>query len=343
MLYDDRQWVNRYRPASKTPWQGRSDSPGAKCFHEVFVCDDLRQPLITSPGAMNFGLLGFASDEGVKRNHGRAGAFRGPDAIREALAKFPVNVPENWKFFDVGDITCDDGKLEAAQECLGKTVHLLLDQGIFPILIGGGHEIAWGHYQGLRKSLPKTEISIVNFDAHFDMRPLKGEGSSGTSFLQIGEDCKRRRIPFHYTCLGIQNYGNTSALFKTAKDYGVSYVSAEAYHLGDPLKDQALDELLSMQQGIYLTICLDVFSAPFAPGVSAPQSLGLFPYHVVPQLKKLARSGRVIGFDIAEMNPKYDMDGRTAHLAASLITVFIHEVVSDRYTRGPLSCCGLSL
>jgi formiminoglutamase len=341
MLYDDHDWVGRYRPASKTPWQGRSDGPGARRFHEVFICDDLRQPLAVSSDAMNFGLLGFASDEGVKRNHGRTGAVKGPDAIRETLAKFPANVPENWKFFDVGDITCDDGDLEAAQQCLAKTVHALLEQGIFPLLIGGGHEISWGHYQGLRQALPETEFSIINFDSHFDMRPLNGkkQGSSGTSFLQIAEDCRSREQPFHYTCFGIQNFGNTSALFNTAKNYGVRYVSAEAYHSGVSQKDHILESVLSEKLGIYATVCLDVFAAPFAPGVSAPQPLGLFPYHVLPQIKTLARSGLTIGFDVAEMNPKYDCDGRTAHLAASLISTFVHEVVSDRYSKGPLSCC----
>ena len=53
------------------------------------------------------------------------------------------------------------------------------------IVIGGGHETAWGHFQGLAH--PNKDIAILNFDAHFDLRPLiNGQlGSSGTPFRQI--------------------------------------------------------------------------------------------------------------------------------------------------------------
>lgn len=340
MLFDNPEWTRRYRSPSQDLWQGRVD-PEAKRFHEVIRCADLKQGFKAPLETLNFGFIGFSSDEGVKRNQGRQGASGGPDAIRKSLAKLPVNTPQNWRFFDVGNIACEDGNLEAAQECLGNTIHHLLSQNIFPIGLGGGHEMAWGHYLGLRQALPKNEISIVNFDSHFDMRPLDEEGrdSSGTPFLQMALDCQKRKIPFHYTCLGIQNQGNTKALFHTAEDFGVRYAPAEAFHLMSPEKDRILETAISSARAIYLTICLDVFSAPFAPGVSAPQPLGLFPYHVISQLKKLARSGRVIGFDIAEMNPIHDQDEITARLAASLIWVFVHEVVSDHYAQGPLTCC----
>ncbi|NGX57426.1 MAG: Formimidoylglutamase [Chlamydiae bacterium] len=339
MLYDDQEWVNRYRPASKTPWFGRKDGAGSKRFHEIFVCDDLRQPLETIPYAMNFGLVGFACDEGVRRNHGRPGAVEGPTAFREMLAKLPVMAPDNWKFYDVGDITCDDGDLETSQRCLGKTVHNLLEQGIFPLVIGGGHEVSWGNYQGVRASLPKSHLSIINFDSHFDIRSYEEQASSGTSFLQIHDDCHEKGIPFSYSCLGIQNYGNTSDLFEKAKQIGVQYVSADEIHKGSHHLDSSVNQAVEYGEGIYLTICLDVFASPFAPGVSAPQSLGLFPYHVIPAITHIARSGKVVCFDIAELNPKYDRDHTTVQLAALLTSTFIHEVVSEHYVRGPLTCC----
>lgn len=337
MLYDDREWVKRYRPASKTPWTGRKDT---RRFHEVFICDDLRQPLEISEG-MNFGLLGFACDEGVRRNHGRPGAEEGPTVFREMLAKLPVSVPEHWKFYDVGDITCDDHDLESSQRCLGKTVHHLLEQGIFPLIIGGGHEVSWGHYLGLRKALPETPLSIINYDSHFDLRSFQEQSSSGTSFLQIHDDCMQKKLPFLYHCLGIQTLGNGLDLFHTAKEVGVQYATAEQIHRENAYVDNLIRKAL--EEAVYLTICLDVFAAPFAPGVSAPQSLGLLPWHVIPSLARIARSGKVVAFDIAELNPKYDQDQRTTQLAALLMSTFIHEVVSTHYTQGPLTCCTTQL
>ena len=313
MLYDDLEWVNRYRPATKTPWIGRADGR----FHQVFVCDDLRQPLSTNPNAHNFGLVGFACDEGVRRNHGRPGAVNGPNAFREIFAKLPANIPEDWKFYDIGDITCDDGDLEASQECLGKTVKNLRDQGIIPIVIGGGHEMAWGHYQGLRDD----HLSIVNFDAHFDLRPYEERGSSGSPFLQIHDDCQKRGVPFSYNCFGVQPLGNTQALFDKAHELGVNIVTSD--EIDDHLSS-AVNQVIEHADKIYLTICLDVFSASVAPGVSAPQSLGVMPSQIIPAINRLAASGKVVGFDIAELNPKYDRDHMTAQLATYLVSSFIH-------------------
>jgi len=315
MLHDDRDWVSRYRPATKTPWAGRADGR----FHQKFVCDDLRQPLETNPNAHNFGLIGFACDEGVRRNHGRTGAVEGPTVFRETFAKLPANIPDDWKFYDIGDITCDDGDLEASQECLGKTVKNLREQGIIPIVIGGGHEVAWGHYQGLRND----HLSIINFDAHFDIRPYEEKGSSGTPFLQMHDDCQRRNVPFSYSCFGVQPLGNTQSLFDQAHQLGITIVNSE--EIDDHLSS-AVNHAIEHAESIYLTICLDVFAASVAPGVSAPQPLGLMPWQILPALNRIAESGKVIGFDVAELNPQFDRDHMTAQLAAYLVSSFIHHL-----------------
>jgi len=315
MLYEDHEWVSRYRPPTKSPWGGR----GGGRFHERFVCDDLRQPLEAAEEGQHFGLIGFACDEGVRRNHGRPGAAEGPAAFRQALATLPANVPKSWKFYDVGDITCDDGDLQASQKCLGKTVRALREQKILPLVIGGGHEVAWGHYQGLAGD----HLSIMNFDAHFDLRPYDGEGSSGTPFLQIADDCRQRGVPFSYSCFGIQPLGNTQPLFDKAHEFGVNFVTADEIETRLP---SALSRALGHGDKVYLTVCLDVFNVSSAPGVSAPQPLGLFPAEIIPAIKQVAQSGKVAGFDIAELNPKYDRDGQTAKLAAYLASTFIHNL-----------------
>jgi len=53
--------------------------------------------------------------------------------------------------------------------------------------------------------------------------------------------------------------------------------------------------------------------------VSAPQVLGLTPWQIIPYLRLLAQSGKVISYDIAELSPHYDIDQRTVKLAAHLI------------------------
>ena len=96
---------------------------------------------------------------------------------------------QNFICFDAGNIVCADGDLETSQLALGEVVTILLENGIKPIVIGGGHELAWGHYQGIADAFPQKNLGIINFDAHFDMRPLLAydQGSSGTPFLQIAK------------------------------------------------------------------------------------------------------------------------------------------------------------
>lgn len=284
--------------------------------------------------------LGFASDEGVKRNQGRAGAKEGPVAIRKTLAGLPVNFGDShYSFYDFGDISCDDGDLESAQAALGEAVKLLLDNKFLPIVLGGGHEIAYGHFEGIASHLEvNKKIGIINFDAHFDLRPLvDGRGSSGTPFLQIANLLKERDQDFSYMCLGVQEMSNTKGLFNTADELGVEYFLAKQIHnqlildceMDEP-EDQSEEDILDKLESfledndhIYLTLCLDVFDAAFAPGVSAPAASGLLPQVFMPLLAKIASSGKIISFDIAEMSPKFDIDNRTAKLAAAAIYEFL--------------------
>lgn len=314
-----------YRPPSKELWQGRKDGGAARRFHESVQIIDLREPHISLlPGAL--GILGFACDEGVLRNQGRTGAAEGPAALRKALAKLPFPWREK-KLYDFGDVICPNGNLEEAQGLLGATVAHLHQRNIFPVLFGGGHEIAWAHYQGLCAGYPQKKIGIINFDAHFDLRPLLegNKGSSGTSFLQIANQCIEKQMPFDYLCLGVQSASNSEDLFDKAKELNVRYITAEDIYL-QPLQsvEAEIARFLSHNQKVYLTVCLDVFAAAFAPGVSAPQALGLAPWQVVGLFKSIAASKKVVGFDIAELCPAQDRDVITANLAAGLVFQYLN-------------------
>jgi len=319
-------WISHYHPPESTVWQGRADSPAHACFFQVIQLLDLKESLPVIDHFPAFALLGFRCDEGIRRNFGRTGAAEGPLAIRTALARLAVQT-QPLTCFDAGDILCTDSDLESAQHALGEAVSLLLRQGITPIVLGGGHEVAWGHYQGIAKYSVQESLGIINFDAHFDMRPLlpDHQGSSGTPFLQIAEAHRATQRRFDYNCIGIQRAGNVRALFETAKRYDTHIFLAEELH--QSRYEKCIDfvsEVINRNQLIYLSLCLDVFAAPYAPGVSAPQTLGLTPWQVLPFIRQLAASGKVISYDIAELSPPYDVDGRTAKLAAHCVYDIIH-------------------
>ena len=327
MFQESIEWKSLYRPGTADSWYGRSDGYGPERFHEVVIPIDLTQPCSFPAESTKYAFLGFASDEGVNRNQGRPGAVDGPQALRAALSGLSISTEGKRLFYDMGDILCVNGDLEKAQIALGQVVTFLLSQKVFPIVLGGGHETAWGHFQGIAAAFPKGDCGIVNFDAHFDLRPpLAGDkGTSGSSFMQIAASRLSQGLPFDYACFGIQRMGNTASLFKKAHELNVTTVMADEFYQKDQeYCTKILDNFIRQHQRIYLTLCLDVFAAAFAPGVSAPQPLGLTPRHIVPLLHRLALSNKVVGFDISELSPPLDHRKQTAKLAASLIGEFIH-------------------
>ena len=295
-------------------WQGRIDpEPDSPRWHQRIQA--LRMD--SQPGVA---LLGFASDEGVRRNQGRVGAFNGPLAIRKALANLAWH--RSGPAYDAGDVVCADGDLESAQARLGHNVCALLDAGHLPVVLGGGHEVAFGSWQGIAEHLAggMPRIGIINFDAHFDLRDPAHARSSGTPFTQIAEQCAARGWPFAYACLGVSRASNTRALFQRAAELDVLVREDREIREGSLAAISAeLQSFIASCDAIYLTIDIDVLPACEAPGVSAPAARGVPLALLEPLLETVRDSGKLRLVDLAELNPEYDIDARTAKVAARLI------------------------
>lgn len=314
---------------SKTPegiWSGRNDGadPDVQRWHQRIILINLVEEPIPDlqKGQKGIALIGFACDEGVRRNGGRTGAKDGPSHLRSACSNLPVHFDQDIIFIDLGDITCKTEAMEDAQTALAALVTMALNKGYQPFVIGGGHEVAYAHYTGINNHIdPDNTIGIINFDAHFDLRePVAGVTNSGTGFLQIANDCRSAKKPFSYLPIGIQQNSNTRQLYNTAAGLGVKCIPASQFSPGDQqdIFDR-IEEFISSVNHIYLTICMDVFSSSVAPGVSAQAYSGLFPdAFFFKVLDKVIESKKLISMDIAEYNPLYDTDQRTAKLAAAL-------------------------
>ncbi|MGS1107261.1 formimidoylglutamase [Achromobacter anxifer] len=272
-------------------------------------------------------LLGFACDAGVARNQGRVGAAEGPSAIRKFLAGLPAHGLA--RLLDAGDVACEGDRLEDAQEQLGLRVAELMEQGARPLVLGGGHEIAWGSFQGLARWLDArgdTEpVLVLNLDAHFDLRTGR-PGSSGTPFDQISRYCEERGRALQYACLGVSRLANTPALYARAAEVGAIWVEdrdMQERHLAARLAN--VDALLARARHVYLTIDLDVLPAAVMPGVSAPAPYGV-PLTVIEEIVlRVKASGKLRLADMAEFNPRFDQDGHGARAAARLAWQLLHD------------------
>ena len=78
-------------------------------------------------------------------------------------------------------------------------------------------------------------------------------------------------------------------------------------------------------KNIHISIDLDVLPASVAPGVSAPAALGVEALKIHAMVLALAQTGKLRLVDVVELNPKYDVDARTAKLAARMI----HDIIAE--------------
>lgn len=329
--------------ADMTQWTGRAEpfeTARARYWYQ------LAQPYEDQ----NIGLIGFACDQGVRRNQGRVGARAAPPLIRRAFATLPVISDLQQRFDgqlstllgDAGDIHCDDNDgfaestLEQAQIKYADAVSTIIKQSGLPIGLGGGHAIAYGSFLGLWQALENTSeatiitntaptIGIINFDAHLDIRQ-SDVATSGTPFRQIAEHLDAHDQPFHYCCIGVSRFSNTAALFDRAEQLGVKVISDEDCHYQpwQILADQ-VSSFINQVDILYLTIDMDCLPASVVPGVSAPAAFGIELGFVERMVKSIMASGKVKMADIAEINPTFDVDSRSCKVAARLLATIVEQ------------------
>jgi formiminoglutamase len=304
-------------------WTGRvdaADGPRALRWHQMVA------PLTpdSPPGVV---LIGFACDEGVRRNGGRVGAKDGPRAIRQALANLAWH--QESPVYDSGDVVCDSGDMEGAQVRLAEVVAEVIATGHRPLVLGGGHETAWGTFQGIVAAKPNARVGVINIDAHLDLRADE-PGNSGTSFAQIARWCRAFNRPFRYLCLGAAEPANTKALLERARELKAEWF--RDFDLG-PWSLRAVQmvvaQFVESVDHVHLSIDLDALPAAVMPAVSAPAACGVPLESVEPLAGRILADGRTVATDLVELNPTFDIDGRGARVAARLAWI-----VARRWSEG---------
>lgn len=284
--------------------------PGERRYGDILEAYDPDKAIT----GKSFALVGYATHQGAVRNDGRGGSGKGPDRIRQEFSRLYVH--HEAAVYDGGTVADQGEPLEVLQEELRLRVEELQAKGLTVIVLGGDHSLAWPHYQAVAEGFGEAELSILNLDAHFDMRD-NPQANSGTSFYQILQRRKKQGLPFVCQVIGISEYTNSRKLFDLA------YQERVRYQLFDEMDLDEIRFFILRSSHLYLNVCMDVISSGIAPGVSAADPLGLSAREVYEIIKIAARSGKVKGFGIAETAPAHDEDNSTAKLAARYAAAFI--------------------
>jgi len=276
-------------------------------------------------------LWGYADDRGVDRNGGRTGASEGPDEIRRFLYAMTPGIDMNGrssKIWDLGNLKSWSYSLNEAHEEARRIVGNVRRQGAKIITLGGGHDWAFSDFVDFPQHFESQNPQLLNLDAHLDMRPLGDDPEnaehSGTPYRRILMENSRRNTPCSLAVFGLQHHCNALSHLKWA--HGQRCVTQFLEEMPENLSEQ-WDLLksraeLSDKKILGLSIDLDVFDSAHAPGVSAPQAYGIHPRIALKLIDEM--SSQIQHFGIYEYNPRYDLDFKTARLAAKLIHQLIY-------------------
>ncbi len=283
------------------------------------IGDLVLRDIDTIPDGVRVALIGVPQDIGVARNGGRVGSADGPDAIRQALYRLtPYDIAtgrslQKGSVVDLGNISTA-GELEDIHGRIEEVVEWVCRAGVIPIVLGGGHDITYPSARGAAAA--HGTLGAVNFDAHLDVRPAVPERNSGTSFrMLIDEGIVRADSCVEF---GIQSFANAAGHVQWFTGHGGKIISLnEIRERGfGPALREAIEYAGSKVRSIYATLDIDGVRAADAPGVSAVMPDGFTANEFLQTARAIGSNPRVVAVDIAEMNPRYDIDNRTAKLAA---------------------------
>ncbi|GAA0880992.1 formimidoylglutamase [Algoriphagus jejuensis] len=315
--------MNLNQNPSPFHWAGRKSDQIEYWHQAVQTISNLN---LNQDSTKKIGILGYSGEEGVIRNQGRIGTIEGPSAIRKILGSIALHLPENLPILDYGDVFTLDQNMESSHEIISKIAYDMLSTNHFPVLLGGGHDLAYAHGRGVMNFVKEKNerLGIINLDAHFDLRPLvKEKGHSGSPFFQLAEEFPE---DFNYLALGIQRAANPRSLFKAAEKLKARYIVMEDFrlHNWEFIQEQILWFIDSVDK-IYLSIDMDGFSSAFAPGVSAPSPMGFNPQIAFKVFELIVKSKKLISLDVVELNPQFDQDNATARLAARAVEYIVRK------------------
>lgn len=278
------------------------------------------------PEGCRLALLGLPDDLGVRLNYGRVGAKAGPAAFRAALSGFGASFDAAERrsldtlVFDAGDVIPAEGDDEAALlqthlrvEDATRQLHEL---GLLVVGIGGGHDLSLPTIRAGSRHVGAA-LGGINVDAHLDVRQRVG---SGMPFRRLIEDDCLRASAF---CeVGLNRFANERADFEWLAAQGAELVLIDEV-LRSGMQSEARLARATASGAAFVSIDLDGLDSSVAPGVSAKNPLGLRVEHVAELAEAAGAHSRVRHFDLMELCPAHDVDGRTARVAAYLFLCFV--------------------
>jgi len=258
-------------------------------------------------------IIGCLQDEGVARSKGRIGAALAPDAIRAQFYKL-TNFGINKKIFDLGN-TNICRTLEETHEIHKNIVKTLLKDNKKIVVLGGGNDISYPDGCAMAEIFGFENWLAVNIDAHFDVRK-DFPRNSGTPYRQLLDE--KLLKPENFFEIAYQPQSASPIYFKYLQNLGATIVSLEELREKKSVTNNLEKIIISnnLPVNAFYGFDVDAVRASDAPGVSASSPLGLTGEEFVELVKFVGENTQTQIIEFTEVNPKFDLDNRTAKLVA---------------------------
>ncbi|MGD8385279.1 MAG: agmatinase [Lysobacterales bacterium] len=306
---------------------------GRKDWDNAFTAGDLKGTVHGSPsfaGALSFMRRKYTRDLGSVdvavtgipldlATTNRPGARFGPRAIRAATSGLSWARPWPWDFdpfdrlavIDYGDCEFDHGDPASIAGFIEAYIGAILDRGVATLVLGGDHFATYPVLQAYAGR--HGPLSLVHFDAHSDT------WSEETQRLDHGT------MFYHAVKSGLVDDARSVQIgLRTTNDepLGFNILDARWVHRHGPEAVAARIKEVVGDNVVYLTFDIDCLDPACAPGTGTPVCGGLSSWQALETVRGLTGIN-LVGMDVMEVAPAYDVGEITAIAAATLAAEFL--------------------
>ena len=267
----------------------------------------------------------------------RSGARMGPRGIREASTLFSFGhggaydheddityLPsDSTKIVDIGDADIIHTNTIKSHENIKFGVKKIIEAKAIPVILGGDHSI---NIPCIDAFEDQESIHVIQIDAHLDFVDERHgvRYGHGNPMRRASE----KSYVSGMTQIGIRNVSSTAkegyidARAKGSKIFSVRH-----------LREMGIDKILEQipkDKRYYITIDIDAFDPSIASGTGTPSHGGFNYYEILELLDGIIKQGKVVGLDLVEVAPDYDLTNSTATLAAQLLMNTIGRILHNK-------------
>ena len=267
----------------------------------------------------------------------RSGARMGPRGIREASTLFSFGhggaydheddityLPsDSTKIVDIGDADIIHTDTIKSHENIKFGVKKIIEAKAIPVILGGDHSI---NIPCIEAFEDQESIHVIQIDAHLDFVDERHgvRYGHGNPMRRASE----KSYVSGMTQIGIRNVSSTAkegyidARAKGSKIFSVRH-----------LREMGIDKILEQipkDKRYYITIDIDAFDPSIASGTGTPSHGGFNYYEILELLDGIIKQGKVVGLDLVEVAPDYDLTNSTSTLAAQLLMNTIGRILHNK-------------